>query len=124
MTTSQVTDSSVDFAALRQTMVDCQIRTFGVTDRAVVARFLDVPREQFLPAELKEFAYSDLALKLGTALAGGEARVLLSPMILARLIQAAEVKPSDSVLDIGCATGYSTAILAGLARDVTDLEAD
>lgn len=107
---------------LRLTMVDCQIRTFDVTDHAVIARFLEVPREKLLPSELIPFAYSDLALKL-PADAQGQARVMLPPAILARLIQAAGVKPGDKVLDIASGEGYSTAILAGLAREVVALKA-
>lgn len=113
-----------DFAELRRTMVDCQIRTFGVTDHAVIARFLEVPREKFVPAQLSALAYSDLNLKITTAESGGEPRRLLAPMVLARLMQEAEVNSGDKVLDIAAGTGYSTAILAGLAKDVTALEAD
>lgn len=113
-----------DFAALRRTMVDCQIRTFDVTDHAVIARFLEVPREKFVPIELRELAYSDIALKIRAAKPGGEARVLLPPMILARLVQGADVKPEDKVLDIASGTGYSTAILAELAKEVVTLNSE
>lgn len=105
----------------RRTMVDCQIRTFDVTERALLARLLEVPREKLLPAELIPFAYSDLALKL-PADSQGKARVMLPPAILARLIQAAAVKPGDKVLDIASGDGYSTAILAGLAGEVVALK--
>lgn len=113
-----------DFAALRRTMVDCQIRTFDVTDHAVITCFLEVPREKFVPIELREVAYSDIALKIRAAKPGGEARVLLPPMILARLVQGADVKPEDKVLDIASGTGYSTAILARLAKEVVTLDSD
>lgn len=108
---------------LRRTMVDCQIRTFDVTDRAVIGRFLDVPREKFLPADLVPFAYSDSALKLPAAGPNEAARQLLPPAVLARLIQAAAIRPTDKVLDVAGATGYSAAILAGLAAEVVALEA-
>jgi protein-L-isoaspartate(D-aspartate) O-methyltransferase len=111
-----------DLALLRRTMVDCQIRTFGVTDRAVIARFLEVPRELYVPVEAKALAYSDLSLKIEAP--GGELRRLLAPMVLARLLQDAEVSEEDKVLDVAPGTGYSTALLAGLAKDVTALEAD
>jgi len=106
----------------RRNMVDCQIRTFDVTDHAVISRFLEVPREKLLPSNLIPFAYSDLSLKL-PADAQGKARVMLPPAILARLIQAAAVKPADKVLDIASGDGYSTAILAGLAHQVVALKA-
>src|SRR5579863_908739 len=124
MRASPSTEPKPDFAQLRRTMVDCQIRTFGVTDRAVIARFLEVPREDFVPPQSKALAYSDLALKIGTAEPGGVPRRLLAPMVLARLVQEAEMSVADKVLDIACGTGYSTAILAGLAKEVTALEAD
>jgi protein-L-isoaspartate(D-aspartate) O-methyltransferase len=113
-----------DFVELRRTMVDCQIRTFGVTDHAVIARFLEVPRERFVAAEQQALAYSDLSLKVADAAPGAESRCLLMPMVLARLLQDAEVRKEDKVLDIAPGTGYSTAILSGLADQVTALEAD
>jgi len=115
---------SPDEALQRRTMVDCQIRTFDVTDHAVIARFLEVPREKFLPAELAPVAYSDMALKLPAPGPGGEARVLLPPAVLGKLVQAAGVKPTDKVLDVASGNGYSTAIFAGLAAEVVALEAD
>lgn len=119
---SEALPAEPDFAALRRRMVDSQIRTFGVTDHAVIGRFLEVSREMFVPLEMRSLAYSDLALAPAPAQPGGEARRLLAPMVLARLLQEAEVKPGDKVLDIACGTGYSTAILAGLAQDVAALE--
>ncbi|HLH11334.1 MAG TPA: protein-L-isoaspartate O-methyltransferase [Methylovirgula sp.] len=114
--------SKPDLAMLRQTMVDRQIRTFGVTDRAIIARFLEVPRENFVPSEQRALAYSDLSLKIEPAKPGS--RRLLAPMVLARLLQEAEVYSGDRVLDVAPGTGYSTAILAGLARNVTALESE
>jgi protein-L-isoaspartate(D-aspartate) O-methyltransferase len=108
-------------ALYRRTMVDCQVRTFDVTDQALLARMLEVPREDFLPAELAPLAYSDNGLQLD---AGGERRTLLPPLILARLIQGVHVTPADRVLDVGAATGYSSALLAGLAGHVVALESD
>lgn len=119
----QFDELALEEAVRRRTMVDCQIRTVDVTDHAVVARFLEVPREKFVPAQLAPFAYSDMALKLPPAVAGA-GRQLLSPAILARFVQAAAVKPTDKVLDIASATGYSAAIFAGLAQEVVAIEAD
>lgn len=109
--------------ARRQTMVDCQIRTFDVTDRRVLDRFLDVPRELFVPDDRRGLAYSDVGLVIEPPSPADEPRYLLPPMILARLIQGGRVKRADQVLDIACGYGYSTAILAGLAGTVTALEA-
>ncbi|MGA3340614.1 MAG: protein-L-isoaspartate O-methyltransferase [Methylocella sp.] len=105
----------------RRTMVDCQIRTFDVTDQPLLARMLEVPREDFLPPELAPLAYSDTGLQVKT---GGERRTLLPPLVLARLIQGAGVRSADKVLDVGAATGYSSALLAGLAGRVVALESD
>ncbi len=111
---------SNDFASQRQTMVDCQIRTFDVTDQEVISRFLDVPRETFVPGPMQALAYSDAPLDLHTI--EGETRCLLAPMVLARMIQGAEVRASDRVLDIAGGAGYSAALLAGLAGEVVALE--
>jgi protein-L-isoaspartate(D-aspartate) O-methyltransferase len=111
-------------ALRRRTMVECQIRTFDVTDQQVLARMLDVPRENFLPEELAPLAYSDIGLQLKPAEPGGERRTLLPPFVLARLIQAAGVSSADNVLDVAPGSGYSSALLAGLAGRVVALESD
>jgi len=109
---------------LRQTMVDCQVRTFDVTDQRLLQQMLDVPREDFLPASLGPLAYSDMVLNLVPSAPGAATRSLLPPLILARLLQEAGVRPDDRVLDVAPALGYSTALLAGLAKDVSALECE
>jgi protein-L-isoaspartate(D-aspartate) O-methyltransferase len=111
-------------AIRRQTMVDRQVRTFDVTDQRLLARMLEVPREDFLPEGLEQLAYSDAELELKPAEPGAERRTLLPPLVLGRFIQAAAAGPEDSVLDVAPGTGYSTAILAGLAGRVVALESD
>ena len=111
----------VDFAQARRTMVDCQIRTSDVTDLRVIAAFLDVPRERFVPAARKAVAYLDRDVPVNDASAP---RVLLKPMVFAKLVQAAEIAATDRVLDVGCATGYSSAVLGRLAASVVALEED
>lgn len=110
-----------DFSELRQTMVDCQLRTFDITDLAVLERFEEVPREKFLPAKLHIVAYSDRAIELGEENGG---RTLLAPMILARMIQEAGIRPTDKILCVGDPTGYAAAILSGLAEHVVSLDSD
>jgi protein-L-isoaspartate(D-aspartate) O-methyltransferase len=102
-------------------MVNGQIRTNGVADPAVVAAFSEVPRELFVPEARRMLAYLDDDLAVG---GGRTPRFLVEPLILARMIQAAGLKPGDRVLDVGCASGYSSAILARLAGSVVALEAD
>jgi len=110
-----------DFATQRQTMVDCQIRTFDVTDQNVIARFNDVPREHFLPDALKSLAYSDAALELR---ADGSTRTMLAPLVLARMIQGAGVTDTDRVLDVAGGAGYTAALLSGFAKEVVALESN
>jgi protein-L-isoaspartate(D-aspartate) O-methyltransferase len=113
-----------DFDAARLKMVDSQLRTEGVTDYAVLAAMGEIPRERFAPPRLRSLAYIDEDLQVKDAEGDVPARYLMEPAPLARLIQAAAIVPSDIVLDIGCATGYSTAVLARVADSVVALEAD
>jgi protein-L-isoaspartate(D-aspartate) O-methyltransferase len=107
-----------DYARARRTMVDCQVRPSDVTDLRIIAAMLDVPRERFVAPERRGIAYLDVDVPVG------EARALLKPMVFSKLLQAAGIGENDHVLDAGCATGYSSAVLAKLARDVVALEED
>jgi protein-L-isoaspartate(D-aspartate) O-methyltransferase len=108
-----------DFAVARRMMVDGQVRTNDVTDPRIIGAMLELPRELFVRAEDKAFAYLDLDVRIFEP-----ARYLLKPMVLARMVQAAQVREADRVLDVGCATGYSSALLARLASSVVALEED
>ena len=110
-----------DFAAARRMMVDCQVRTSDVTDQRIIAAMQALPRERFVPERNASLAYLDLDVAVTS---GTPARRLLKPMVLAKLVQAAEIGPRDRVLDVACATGYSTALLARLAGNVVALEED
>jgi protein-L-isoaspartate(D-aspartate) O-methyltransferase len=114
----------IDFAAARRMMVDGQIRTSDVTDSRIIGAMLEIPREKFLPGEQAPFAYFDLDVPASAASPPAPPRRLLKPMVLAKLIQAAEIAQADRVLDVGCASGYSTAVLARLAGSVIGLEED
>ncbi|HEX5211777.1 MAG TPA: protein-L-isoaspartate O-methyltransferase [Pseudolabrys sp.] len=107
-----------DFAAARRHMVDGQIRTTDVTDLRLISALLEVPRERFMPPASVSLAYLDLDVPVG----GG--RRLLRPMVLAKLIQAADIKPTDRVLDVGSASGYCAAVLGHIAGNVIALEQD
>ena len=85
---------------------------------------LEIPRDAFVPAHLKALAYSDLELEIKAASGGQPSRALLTPMVLARLVQLADVGAGDLVLDIGCVTGYTAAVLARLAEAVVAVESD
>ena len=114
----------IDFAAARRMMVDGQVRTSDVTDLRIIAAMLELPRERFVPETNAALAYLDLDVPATRAAGGETARRLLKPMVLAKMVQAAAVRESDRVLDVGCATGYSSALLARLARAVVALEQD
>lgn len=118
----QATGDADPREALRRTMVDRQIRTFDVTDSAVLSRMLEVPRERFLPEALDPLAYSDSMIHLSGD--DGVSRAMLPPLVLARLLQGAQISPQDKVLVVAAGTGYSTALVAGLAREVVAVEAD
>ena len=110
------------FERQRLTMVESQLRPNEVTDTRLLAAMRALPRERFVPRKLSALAYMDEAIEVFPAIDGAPARFLLAPMVLARLVQLAAIEPEDSVLDIGCATGYSTAVLASLGRSVIGLE--
>jgi len=111
-----------DFAALRRAMVDGQIRTSDVTDWRILSAMLVLPRERFVPANKEDLAYLDRDIPLSGQ--GRAVRWLLKPMLLAKLFQAADISESDHVLDVGCTSGYSTALLGRLAGSVIGLEED
>ncbi len=108
----------LDFDQARENMVECQIRTNKVTDDRIIAALKSVPRETFVPEDLKGVAYIDEDIDLGGK------RYMTEPMVLARLLQAAEIGSSDAVLVIGCTTGYAVALLAQLAETVVGIEDD
>ena len=105
-------------------MVDGQVRVNDVTNAALIAAMLEIPREKFVPDARVSLAYIDEDLCVREAEGGKPARYLMEPMVLAKLIQALAIVPSDRVLDIGCATGYSPAVLSLLAQSVVALEED
>jgi protein-L-isoaspartate(D-aspartate) O-methyltransferase len=111
-----------DFAAARRMMVDGQVRTADVTDLRLLAAMLELPRERFFPDDKASLAYLDLDVTVSAP--GQPVRRLLKPMVLAKLIQAAGIAGSDHVLDVGCASGYSTALLTHLAGSVVGLDED
>lgn len=107
-----------DFDTMRAHMVESQIRPNKVTGARLIEALGAVPRELFVPPPLRGVAYVDEDLPIGGA------RYLMEPVVFARLIEAAQVGAGDTVLDVGCATGYSTAVLGRLAASVIGLESD
>ncbi len=113
-----------DFEDARRKMVESQLRTENVTDRGLLAAMGAVPREVFVPARLRSLAYIDRDLTLKEAGETGPERLLMEPAPFARLAQLATLSDDDFVLDIGCASGYSAAVLARLSDSVVALESD
>jgi len=114
----------IDYARHRQAMVDSQIRVNDVTDARILAAMLELPREKFVPAARSAIAYIDEDVPLRATATGKPARYLMKPMVLAKLVQALSLTASDHVLDVGCASGYSAALLGRLAGSVVALEED
>ncbi|HDZ72173.1 MAG TPA: protein-L-isoaspartate O-methyltransferase [Aurantimonas coralicida] len=106
----------MDFETARTKMVDNQIRTTDVTRHDILRAFLQVPREEFVPASRKPLAYIDEDLPIGNG------RYIMEASPFAKLLQLAAVTPDDVVLDVGCGSGYSSAILSHLAGSVVALE--
>jgi protein-L-isoaspartate(D-aspartate) O-methyltransferase len=109
---------STDFASARTHMVDSQVRPNKVTDRRILDAMRRLPRETFVPASLSARAYADEDVPLGNG------RVLLEPMVMARLAQAADVRPGEKVLVVAAGGGYGAALLAAMGAKVTALEED
>lgn len=108
----------LDFENARETMVDCQIRPSDVTSHALLEAVLSVPRERFVPEAREELAYIDEDIEVGNG------RFLMEPAPFAKLVQALQIGSEDVVLDVGCATGYSSAVLSRMASTVIALEED
>jgi protein-L-isoaspartate(D-aspartate) O-methyltransferase len=111
------------FATARQKMVDGQVRPSDVTDIRILDAMLAVPREAFVPGNKQALAYLDLDLDVSEG--GSAARFLIKPAVLAKMLQAAEIRETDRVLVVGCATGYAAAVIARfVAPLVTATESD
>lgn len=111
----------MDFETQRRNMVELQVRPSDVTDRRIIRAMLAIPRESFVPGPMRALAYMDAHV----AVAGGpRPRALLAPRTFAKLVQLADIGEDAAVLDVGAASGYSSAVLARLARSVVALEAD
>ena len=107
-----------DFTARRVMMVDTQVRPSDVTKFPIIDAMLKVPRENFVPAIRREAAY------LGENLDLGQGRVLLDPRTSAKMLDALAINNDELVLDVGCAMGYSAAVIAHMAEAVVAVESD
>jgi protein-L-isoaspartate(D-aspartate) O-methyltransferase len=108
------------FSTARQKMVDGQVRPSDVTDIRIIDAMLAVPREEFVPDNKRALAYLDLDLDVAET----GSRCLIKPAVLAKMLQAAEIKDTDRVLVAGCASGYAAAVIAQYVGQVMATESD
>lgn len=106
----------MNFEQARFNMVEQQIRTWDVLDSHVLDLLLTLPREEFVPERFRKLAFSDMCVPLG------KGEVMMPPKVEARLLQALEVQPTDKILEIGTGSGYLTALLARLGKQVLSVE--
>ena len=108
--------TTFDYARARDTMVEQQVRPWDVLDARVLYVIATLPREHYVAAEHRALAYADMPLPIG------HGEFMCKPVIEGRTLQALRVQPGDDVLEIGTGSGYLTAALAMMGRDVVSLE--
>ena len=107
---------AISLDAQRAAMVEHQLRRRGIRDERVLAAMSKVPREEFVSPQDRASSYADHPIAIG------EQQTTSQPYMIAAMLQAAEIKPEDRVLEIGAGSGYQTALLAELAREVFAVE--
>lgn len=100
----------------RMRMVETQLKARDIVDAGVLKAMLEVPRHEFLPPELKDVAYGDFPLPIG------DEQTISQPYIVALMTQALELEGNDTVLEIGCGSGYQAAILSRIVKTVYSVE--
>lgn len=105
-----------EFEHQRAEMVSWQLQARGITDPAVIRAMLEVPRHRFLPTDCPHLAYADAPLPIGSN------QTISQPYIVAHMLSAAQILPSDTVLEVGTGSGYATAILSRMATTVYSIE--
>ena len=104
------------FENLRKQMIDYQLAARGLRDQIVLDAVNTVPREEFVPTELVEFAYSDSPLPIAAS------QTISQPYIVALMTAALELKTGERVLEVGTGSGYAAAVLAEIAKEVYTIE--
>lgn len=107
-----------EFTQRRTVMVDTQVRPSDVTKFPIIAAMLAIPREVYVPSARREAAY------IGENLTIAPGRVMLEPRTLAKMLDVLDLQPHETVLDLGCGFGYSSAVLARLVQAVVAVEED
>ena len=117
---TQTVENNMPREVARFNMIEQQIRTWDVLDPAVLQLLNDVPRENFVPKEYLGLAFADIEIPIGPNVNAGQA--MLSPKLEGRILQALNVQKTHNVLHIGTGTGYFTALLCSLAKQVISVE--
>jgi protein-L-isoaspartate(D-aspartate) O-methyltransferase len=116
MIAGALTCAQADWDALRRQMVDTQIRARDVRDEAVLRAMSRVPRHLFVPEGLRVYAYEDRPLPIG------QGQTISQPYIVGYMTDVLQVEPSHSVLEIGTGSGYQSAVLADIVKQVYSIE--
>jgi protein-L-isoaspartate(D-aspartate) O-methyltransferase len=109
-------ETMTDFASEREAMVERQLEGRGITDRYILDAFREVPREQFIGRDYAHLAYGDHPLPIEAG------QTISQPYIVALMIQAAAIKPGDTVLEVGAGSGYAAAVISRIADKVVGME--
>jgi len=105
-----------DFEVQRERMVEAQIKARGIKDEKVLEALRKVPRHSFVPEDMKSYAYKDEPLPIG------EGQTISQPYIVAYMTEVLELKAEERILEVGTGSGYQTAILAELVKEVYTVE--
>ena len=104
------------FEDQRKAMVKHHLLARGITSKNVIEAFLKVPREYFVPRQIKHLSYNDSPLSIG------EGQTISQPYIVALMMDLIDIQSSDKILEIGTGSGYQTALLAEIAKEVNVTE--
>ncbi|MGB5369816.1 MAG: protein-L-isoaspartate O-methyltransferase, partial [Flavobacteriaceae bacterium] len=110
--TSFLASGQDTYITKRQQMVKSQIQDRGITDFATLTAMLNVPRHEFVPEAIKDYAYADQALSIG------HGQTISQPYIVAFMTQTLKLNPKDRVLEIGTGSGYQAAVLGKIVDSV------
>lgn len=109
-------EEKINFEKLREEMIELQMRRRGIKNEKILAAFLKIPREKFVPVDLQSSAYNDCPLPIGFG------QTISQPYMVAIMTELAEPEQGDKVLEIGTGSGYQTAILCELGCNVNTIE--
>lgn len=111
-----MTEVAIDFEQARHNMVEQQIRPWNVLDQRVLDKIHGLARDRFVPTKHQSMAYADTQISIG------HSQIMMTPKEEARMLQALAIQPTDTALEIGTGTGYCTALMASLAKNVYSVD--